>query len=683
MDSLVFNRLSFLVALTLASSTLATPTLQIAVRGASERGGEWRGYAGSNAGLKYAPLDQINKDNVKNLRIAWRQSAMPLEVRRGRKTVAVPTNYQVTPLMVDGVLYVSAGDGSVAALNPATGGVVWTYVPPELLKAAPATNDEPAGELLAGRSANRGVAYWSEEKDARIIALTGRSLIALNAKTGALVADFGSGGVVDVTKGYRRPAASMRWTSVPVVVNDVIVIGGVPTAPDGNFMPGDIRGFDVRSGKQVWAFNVIPEFGEFGNDTWLKDSYAYSGAAGVWGLISADDELGYVYVATETPSSRGGDFWGGQRPGNNLFAESLVCLNARTGKRVWHFQAVHHGIWDYDFNAQPNLIDITVDGRRIKAIAEVSKQAFVYVLDRVTGQPVWPIEERPVPRGDTPGEWYASTQPFPTKPPPYDQQGVRIDDLIDFTPELREEAIKILSQYRYGSLFTPPSVAGGPSGTKGTVQMPGAAGGSNWTGAGADPETGILYVTSVHAPFIAEMIKAQDPEASRVNHPTGAAAASVEWTTRSGNAVTGPWLEGPRGLPIFKPPYGRLVAIDLNKGDILWTAANGNGPRDHPAIKHLNLPPLGQGGRASPLVTKTMVFLGEGGNNAVVALPPSGGGKMFRAYDKSTGRVLWEMELPGGTTGAPMTYMFGGRQYIVVATGWKGAASELVALALP
>ena len=401
-------------------------------------------------------------------------------------------------------------------------------------------------------------------KDARIIALTGRSLIALNAKTGALVADFGSGGVVDVTKGYRRPAASMRWTSVPVVVNDVIVIGGVPTAPDGNFMPGDIRGFDVRSGKLAWTFNVIPEFGEVGNDTWLKDSYAYSGAAGVWGLISADDELGYVYVATETPSSRGGDFWGGQRPGNNLFAESLVCLNARTGKRVWHFQAVHHGIWDYDFNAQPNLIDITVDGRRIKAIAEVSKQTFVYVLDRVTGEPVWPIEERPVPRGDTPGEWYAPTQPFPTKPPAYDQQGVKIDDLIDFTPELREEAIKILSQYRYGSLFTPPSVAGGPDVTKGTVQMPGAAGGSNWTGAGADPDTGILYVTSVHAPFVAEMIKAKDPEASRVNHPTGTAAASVEWTTRRGAAVTGPWLEGPRGLPIFKPPYGRLVAIDLN-----------------------------------------------------------------------------------------------------------------------
>ena len=399
--------------------------------------------------------------------------------------------------------------------------------------------------------------------------------------------------------------------------------------------------------------------------------------------MSADDELGYVYIATETPSAKGGDFWGGKRPGDNLFAESIVCLDAKTGKRVWHFQGIHHGIWDYDFNSAPNLVDITVDGRRIKAIAEVSKQAYVYVLDRVTGKPVWPIEERPVPPGDTPGEWYSPTQPMPTKPPAYDQQGVTVDDLIDFTPELRQEAVRILSRYRYGPLFTTPSVGGGPDGTKGAVQMPGAAGGSNWTGAGVDPETGIMYVTSVHSPYIAELVKGSDPEAASANGPTGAAGRSVEWTVRRGAAVIGAWLEGPQGLPIFKPPYGRLVAIDLNKGSILWTAANGNGPRDHPAIKHLNLPPLGQPGRVSPLVTKTMVFLGEGGNSAVVALPPGGGGKMFRAYDKATGTVLWEMELPGGTTGAPMTYLYNGKQYIVVATGWTGVGGELIALALP
>jgi quinoprotein glucose dehydrogenase len=296
---------------------------------------------------------------------------------------------------------------------------------------------------------------------------------------------------------------------------------------------------------------------------------------------------------------------------------------------------------------------------------------------------VWPIEERPVAKGNVPGEWYAPTQPFPTKPPAYDQQGVTVDDLIDFTPELRQEALAILKQYQYGPLFTPPSVADPAAKTKGTVQMPGAAGGSNWTGAAADPETGMLYVTSAHTPFIAEMISGKDPEANRGNAPTGPSASLMEWSTRRGAAVTGPWLEGPRGLPIFKPPYGRLVAIDLNLGEIRWTAANGNGPRDHPAIRHLDLPPLGQGGRVSPLVTRSMVFLGEGGNSAVVALPPGGGGKMFRAFDKTTGQVIWELELPAGATGAPMSYMYEGKQYIALATGWRDTAGELVALALP
>ena len=664
----------------LTGATLAAAAaVTIATRGATVPVGEWRSYAATNAGEKYAALDQINGTNVKDLRIAWRQSSMPAPVRLGRGKVAVPTNYQVTPLMAGGLLFASAGDGSVFALNPGTGAVVWSYVPPDLVKSE--TRNDPPGEMLVGRSANRGVAYWPGGGEPRVVAITGQSLVALDAKSGVPASSFGVAGSVDLSQGYRRPAASMRWTSVPLVVGDVIVVGGLPTAPDGNFMPGDVRGYDARTGKLVWTFNVIPEFGEVGSDTWLKDSYAYSGGAGVWGLMSADDELGLVYVATETPTSRGGDFWGGQRPGNNLFAESLVCLDARSGRRKWHFQAVHHGIWDYDFNAQPNLVDITVEGRRVKAIAEVSKQAFVYVLDRVTGQPVWPIVERPVPAGNTPGEWYAPTQPFPTRPPAFDQQGATIDDLIDFTPELRQQAIATISQYRYGGLFTPPTIADGR--TRGTVQMPGAVGGANWTGAAVDPESGILYVPSVHAPFIAEMVRAKDPEAGSVNHPRGAAAADIEWAARRGAGVTGPWLEGPQGLPIFKPPYGRLVAIDLNRGEIKWTVANGEGPRDHPAIKHLNLPPLGQGGRVSPLVTRTLLFLGEGGNNAVVALPPGGGGKKFRAYDKATGAVVWETTLDAGTTGAPMTYLYGGKQYIVVATGWKDVASELVALALP
>ncbi|NDH54672.1 MAG: hypothetical protein EBY24_22470, partial [Betaproteobacteria bacterium] len=332
----------------------------------------------------------------------------------------------LTPLMIGGQLYATTGDGAIVALNPGTGAVIWSYVPPDLLPAAPTPVTEPAKEVIAGRSVNRGLAYWSDGREARIIAISGHSLFALDAKSGARVPRFGTAGSVDLRAGFRRTASTARWNSVPLIVKDVIVIGGTGSTADGQSLPGDIRAYNVRTGEQVWTFKVIPEFNEFGGDTWQKESASYSGNGGVWGLMSADDELGYVYIATETPSAKGGDFWGGKRPGSNLFAESLVALDVKTGKRVWHFQGIHHGIWDYDFNSAPNLVDITVDGRRIKAIAEVSKQAFVYVLDRVTGKPVWPIVERPVPRGDTPGEWYAPTEPFPTKPPAYDQQGVAL-----------------------------------------------------------------------------------------------------------------------------------------------------------------------------------------------------------------------------------------------------------------
>jgi quinoprotein glucose dehydrogenase len=431
--------------------------------------------------------------------------------------------------------------------------------------------------------------------------------------------------------------------------------------------PADIRGFDVRTGKLLWTFHTIPSPGEFGNETWLNDSWSYSGNVAVWSSMAADEELGYVYLPIETPT---GDYYGGTRHGNNLFAESLVALDVKTGKRVWHFQAVHHGIWDYDFPAPPVLADVTVDGRRIRVIAQISKQAFVYVLDRATGQPVWPIVERPVERGDVPGEWYSPTQPFPTKPPAYDQQGVTIDDLIDFTPELRKEAIEIISKYKYGPLFTPFGVPGTPTGKEGTILSPGSIGGSNWPGAGLDPETGIMYIPSVKAPDTVELVKSVHKES---NLPL----------VRRNAFRPGVYPPGPQGLPSpFKPPYGRLTAIDLNKGEIVWAVPNGDGPRFHPALKALNLPPLGQGGRVGPLVTRSLVFLGEGGD-FTVHLPPGGGGKKFRAYDKATGSVVWEMELPGGNSAPPMTYMAGGKQYIVLAVAWRDMPAELVALALP
>ena len=637
-------------------------------RGAANTHGEWPAYAADKASTKYSPLDQITRDNVKHLRIAWRQSATPIEVRQGRTNAPVPVNYEHTPLMVGGLLYMSTGYGTVAALDPTTGKVVWFDA---LLERTAQFGGE--GQQQSGRgSAKRGVTYWTDGQDARIIAITGQSLVALNAKTGKRYADFGVGGMVDLTKGYDRPADGFRWGSPPVVVRDVIVVGGLG-GPVGDAYdefvlarkegsPGDVRGYDVRTGKLLWTFHTIPRVNEFGHNTWLYESSQYSGDANVCGLMSADEELGYVYLPLGTAT---GDYYAGARPGENLFAESLVCLEAKTGKRIWHFQAVHHGLWDYDFNSAPNLVDITVNGRKIKAVAQVSKQAFVYVFDRVTGQPVWPIEERPVPAGDAPGEWYAPTQPFPTKPPAYDQQGVTIDDLIDFTPELQQEAVEIISQYRYGPLFTPPSVADGPDRKKGTIQMLGTVT-TVWNGAGVDPETGILYVPSARSGVVIELVKSRHPR-SNIR------------LVRKGLT----WVMGPQGLPDpFKPPYGRLTAIDLNKGDLLWTVANGDGPRNHPALKPLNLPPLGQPGRVAPLVTKTLLFLGEGSDTGA-HLPPGGGGKMFRAYDKATGKVVWEMELPGGTTGAPMTYMLNGKQYIVVALGWKGMPGALIALALP
>ena len=625
--------------------------------------GEWRAYAADKAGSKYTPLDQITKDNVADLRIAWRQSTIPDAVRNGN-TVPAPRRSQNTPLMVGGLLYVSTGLGSIAALDAATGEVVWSDDPPP-----------------AGGSPVRGVAHWRDPAgpDARVIAVVGPHLVVLNARTGERYRDFGDGGVVDLRQGYdRRGVDGYTWRSAPLVVNGVVIVGSYindflsavqPTTKAGS--PGDVRGYDVRSGEQLWIFHTIPQEGEFGNETWGTDpnedrpSWEYSGHTNMWGSPSGDEELGYVYLPLSTPTN---DYYGGHRPGDNLFAESIVCLDARTGERIWHFQAVHHGLWDYDFASTPNLVDINVDGRPIKAVAIVSKQAFTYVFDRATGEPVWPIEERPVAQSTIPGERASPTQPFPTRPPAFDQQGVTVDDLIDFTPELRAEALEILEQYDYGPLFTPPTLMDErPGGKLGLLQMPGTSGGANWTAAGFDPETGTLYVQSAHTQTVIGIVPPENPDAD---------VALVRKAYR--------YAQGPQGLPLFKPPYSRLVAIDLNAGEILWTIAVGDGPRDHPAIRHLDLPPLGQAGRAAPLVTKTLLFLGEGGTaGPLIPLWGGAGGKMFRAYDKATGAVVAEIELPGQVTAAPMTYMAGGRQYIVVTVGASDAPSEYVALALP
>ena len=601
----------------------------------------------------------------------WRQSVLPDAVRGGRD-VRSSIAAQNTPLMADGRLYISTGLGTIAALDASTGAVLWHDQPPDR-----------DGEPFQRVRQTRGVAYWKDPGNgtARVIAVVGSFLVAVNAETGARAPDFGDGGEVDLRHGYDdRVVESFGWGSPPIVVNDVVIIGSAisdvtnATMPAMKEMPpGDVRGYDVRTGEQLWSFHTIPRPGELGNETWLtaldqdQPSWEYSGNTNMWAWASADEELGYVYVPLSTPTN---DYYGGYRPGDNLFAEAIVCLDARTGERIWHFQAVHHGIWDYDFPAAPNVVDIEVDGRSIKAVAAVSKQAFTYVFDRITGEPVWPIEERPVPQTDVPGEWYAPTQPFPTKPPPFDQQGTSVDDLIDFTPELRQEALEILERHVAGPLFTPPSLVDDvPGGTQGTLQMPGVVGGADWGGAAFDPGTGVLYVPSVHSESVIGLTTSEHPR------------SDMQIVANSISAV-----DGPQELPLFKPPYGRLVAIDLNAGEILWSVANGGGPRNHPALRDTPLPWLGQPGRVSPLVTKTLVLLGEGGNTGVVVLRRlwgGAGGKKLRAYDKATGAIVGEVALPGGTTAAPMTYMLDGRQYIVVTVGWEDMPSEYVALALP
>ncbi|PYR91282.1 MAG: pyrroloquinoline quinone-dependent dehydrogenase [Acidobacteria bacterium] len=638
---------TFMAACTLSLLLSATSQAQ---RGTS--GGQWPNHSGDKGSTKYAPLDQINRSNVRNLHVAWRRPAVADELRGQHQELKFSNLFRSTPLMINGVLYASDGIGLVEAFDPATGRTLWVQESTDL-----------GPEALAGTS-TRGIAYWRNGADERILSVRPPYLYAINLKTGELIRSFGEAGRVDLRTGLGPQPQPFNFTSAPLIVKDIAVIGSSiadnPNVKEGT--RGDVRGYDVKTGKLRWTFRTIPREREFGVETWEDRSWDYTGAVNAWSNLSADEELGYIYLPLTSPTS---DMYGGHRLGNNLFSDSLVCLKAETGERVWHFQLVHHDLWDYDLPAAPILADIRVNGKPIKAVVQVTKQGFAFVFDRVTGQPVWPIEERPVPQSATPGERTAPTQPFPTKPAPFERQGVSVDDLIDFTPELRSEAIDITKRYVVGPLFTPPSIKGdGPNDTKGTLQLPGSVGGADWNGAALDPETGILYVPSVTGTFAADLVSGNTVQ-SNLRYVHG----------------TREFVTGPRGLPLFKPPYGRITAINLNTGDHVWVKPNGDGPREHPAIKHLNLPPLGQPGRASPLVTKTLFFIGDG-DPINVRTPPGGGGRKFRAYDKASGAVVWEMEFPAGTTGAPMTYMYKGKQYIAFAIGSNEHQAEFVALAL-
>ena len=621
--------------------------------------GEWPTYAGTYASARYSPLDQINATNAGNLKVAWRWTSPDHAVRAANASIDPSWLHEGTPIMVNGVLYTSTSLSQVAAIDAATGQTKWVFDPGAWKLGMPTNN----GWL------HRGVAYWRDGEDERVIMLTGHAaMIALNARTGRPIDTFGDKGSVDLVTGLRRPPLP-RWvygnTSPPVIVRDVIVVGSsiLDYPVSTGLPPGDVRGFDVRTGRLVWTFGSVPGPGEVGHETWENDSWKTTGAANVWSLLSADEELGYVYLPFGTPAN---DYYGGHRPGDNLFGEALVCVDARTGKRIWHYQFVRHGLWDYDLPAAPNLLDVTVDGQRVKAVAQVTKQGFAFVFDRVTGKPLWPIVDRPATPSRVPGEKSAATQPFPTKPAPFEIQGVREEDLIDLTPALRAQAIDIIGRYDHGPLYTPPS-------ERGAIAMPGGGGGASWSGAAWDPETQMYYVTTHRSPHVLTLSSSQ-------------AFSSDRYVGRF------QYLLGPQNLPLFKPPWGSLVAIDMSSGDHRWRSPVGSG--QFPAVRNLGISErLGWPGRSFVLVTKTVLLVVQSGfqsNRRAAPFTPNRQvydlnirePKLY-AYDKAGGRLLAEVVLPANASGAPMTYVAGGKQYVAFPIGGANVTEELIALTLP
>ena len=641
-----------------AISTIVVLALgQAGVSGQSSTAkGEWPTYGGDLRHTRYSPLDQINAANFNKLEVAWR-------FKTDNLGPAPEFKLESTPLMVNGVVYSTGGTRrAVVALDAATGEMLWMHSEQEGARAA--ASPRP----ISGR----GLTYWSDGRDARIFYVTvGYQLVALDARTGARVPGFGQQGLVDLKKEFDQQVDPIQGdvglASTPIVANDVVIVGAAHSA--GGFprsktnVKGYVRAFDARTGKRLWVFHTIPSPGEFGNQTWEKDSWSYTGNTGVWAQISVDTEAGLAYLPVEEPT---GDDYGGHRPGNNLFGESLVAVDLKTGQRRWHFQLVHHPIWDMDIPCAPILADVPIDGRLRKIVAQPTKQSFLYVFDRITGEPIWPIEERPVPQSDVPGEKTSRTQPFPTKPPAYGRQGSSFDDLIDFTPALREEAVKLVSKYKLGPIFTPPVVskADGPIAILTAVKN-----GTTWEGGSYDPETHILYVPS-QEDLDALALVPPDPARSDMAFVRGFAV------NRGAAALT------IQGLPLAKPPYQKISAIDMTQGRILWQIAHGDSPdsvRNHPLLKGLNVPRTGRQGDVAALVTKTLLIVGEGD----YATTPAGQrGAMLRAYDKASGKDAGAVYMPAPQTGSPMTYMHQGKQYIVVAISGGTYSGELLAFKL-
>jgi quinoprotein glucose dehydrogenase len=641
------KRLLSSVILTLGAFAAASSTL--GQQGTSTAQGDWPNIHGSNLSTRYSPLDQITAGNFDQLELAWSFSTVNFGP-------SVDFTNPSTPLEIDGVLYADIGSTrNVVALDATNGQVLWLWRPQE----GDRFDEAPR------KGAGRGVAFYDNGDKKRVIDVTpGYQLVSLDAKTGVPDPNFGENGKVDLYIGVRNgddpryAYPDIGISAPPLIMNDVIIVGAAHRTggrPRSKFnTKGDVRGFDVHTGDLLWTFHTIPARGEIGYESWLTGN-DITGNSGVWAAISGDSELGLVYLPIEDPT---GDYYGGDRHGDNLFSSGLVAVDVNTGERKWHYQFIHHDIWDWDVPSPPIITDLP-NGRKV--VMSVTKQSWVYTFDRETGEPIWPIVERPVPAGDVPGEWYSPTQPHPTRPAPFDRQGVTEDDLIDFTPELRALALESVEDFRLSpSIFTPPSLTEATDGTRGLLSLPSSTGGSNWESSALDPETGILYVPSRTQLQVLSLSK--NPES--------------DIDLSQGFGVRAPRIQG---LEIIKPPYGRITAIDMNSGDHLWMIANADTPdrlTNHPLLEGVDLPRTGIPTRSGILVTGSLLLQAEGTGAA-------GASPIFRAIDKQTGEIVGTLDLPLNQTGLPFTYEHDGKQYISMFVGGGGTPAELVSYALP
>jgi glucose dehydrogenase len=670
---LVASRCSPLAGVALLLALAPTPARP---QSRNEPPGEWRYWGGDMGSTRYSPLDQINADNFKNLQVAW--------VWRGDNFGPRPDPLmRSTPIYADGILYTVAGTRrQVVAIDPATGETLWTFREPTTKRWEESPRQDYGRGVAYGQIDGRGVIY---------VVTPAFFLYALDAKTGRPLEGFGGhipidgfpetgtvdmlatlGHPYDVYSGIDPKLGAITTSSPPLVVNGVIIVGN-SAHQGGSYtrienVPGDVQAFDARTGKHLWTFHTIPRAGEFGNDTWETDAWKYVGNVNVWAPLSADPQLGLVYLATDEPTN---DYYGGFRPGANLFGNSIIALDIKTGQRRWHFQAIHHDIWDWDFPVAPILTDLTVDGKRVPALVQASKQTFIYAFNRETGEPIWPIVERPVPKGSVPDEWYSPTQPFPTKPAPVEMQGLTLDDLADYTPQVHQLALDAVKDIKLGPIFTPYVQAGNPEGYRAAAQCPSSTGGTNIPGGPVlDPETGILYVESRKACGGGRLGPASErDDGSKEDQP---GATVVEFSSAGGGAFAS--LDG--GLPIFKPPYGRITAIDMNTGETLWWIPNGDTPdriKNNPLLEGVDLPDTGYQGNATVLVTKSLLMWAEG----------RGGRARWYAADKATGKRIGYVDIPTSSSTAPMTFMHDGSQYIVVPIAGQNFPGSLVALKLP